>query len=79
GRLCYSLSKESQLVLLIISKLIQGFQISPLGLNPCFSTSFNQHHRRWMCILQHFRWVATLIPNKYFRVLIFQTIKYLNN
>ncbi|VXA81466.1 conserved hypothetical protein [Acinetobacter sp. 8I-beige] len=40
--------------LLIIFKLIQDFQILPLGLNPCFSTSFNQHHRRWMCILQHF-------------------------
>ncbi|WP_215902440.1 hypothetical protein, partial [Acinetobacter colistiniresistens] len=21
--------------------------------NPCFSTSFYLHHRRWMCILQH--------------------------
>ena len=35
-------------------KLIQDFQILPLGLNPCFSTSFNQHYRRWMCILQYF-------------------------
>jgi malate/lactate dehydrogenase len=41
--------------LLIIFKPIQDFQILPLGLNPCFSTSFNQHHRRWMCILQYFQ------------------------
>ena len=49
-----ALARRSQQVLLIIFKLIQDFQILPLGLNPCFSTSFNQHHRRWMCILQHF-------------------------
>ncbi|MFN4188238.1 MAG: hypothetical protein ACK4FN_09685, partial [Acinetobacter johnsonii] len=48
-------------------KPIQDFQILPLGLNPCFSTSFNQHHRRWMCILQHFTSLAT--P---FSIILFQ-------
>ncbi|WP_374573612.1 hypothetical protein, partial [Acinetobacter sp.] len=56
----------SQLVLLIILKLIQGFQISPLGLNPCFSTSFNQHHRRWICIIgENFQHARPFL--KYFR------------
>ncbi len=56
-------------------KLIQDFQILPLGLNPCFSTSFNQHHRRWMCILQYFTSLATPFLNKYFHMFIFQTHK----